>query len=229
MKALFTALLPLVASIALGACARPSAAELTNYWQKREDINPKAIEYQMKAVELWQQRPSNDSTIREAIRLLDTALMIDPTYQLGLDTRAKVYFDLGEPESGLADLAKLCSIAPRNPYVYYGYGHYLDLLGRKEQAQRARKKGIELLRKEYEAFPDSFQVVYSYATMLMHYGDLEQAKAIALELKEDEEAVKHWGAQIDVLLDDIEHPERIEEDKRSEARHWKKPYGGARR
>lgn len=220
--------------IILIACTRPSA-ELTNYRQKPEDVNPKAIEYHQKAMELYREtyqkysREAKDSILRRVVLLLDTALLIDPNYHSGRGVRADIYCDLGEPESALADLEKLCSINPRNPYRHYAYGQLLELMGRKEQAQQALEKGIELLRKEYEAFPDSFQVAYSYATMLMYYGDLEQAKEIALDMQEDKEVVKVIGPQIEMLLEHIENPEKVEELKRSEARHWRKPYGGARR
>jgi TolB-like protein/Tfp pilus assembly protein PilF len=105
---------------------------------------------------------------KEAQRLVERALELDPTLAEAWDTKAMLYAEEKEFEKSAAAIRKALELNPNSADAWAGYWNYLLLIDEKEAALDAIRKAVEL-------DPESSRYQASLARQLFDLGRAEEA------------------------------------------------------
>ena len=116
--------------------------------------NQEAVKKNNEAVAAVSLHYKNPDSLQKAIRLLDEAIGIDPTYKLAYTNKAQYLLYLHEKAKALEVILQIEHLEKDNPEYYVYRGMLLEVNGREEEAQQSYAKAIPLqerrLRKEKE-------------------------------------------------------------------------------
>jgi tetratricopeptide (TPR) repeat protein len=81
---------------------------------------------------------------RHALDILDQILVIKPDFAEAWNKRAAVYYQLDDYSAALADLRATLKLEPRHFGALTGFGTILQVLDRKQEAERVFRRALEL-------------------------------------------------------------------------------------
>lgn len=129
--------------------------------------SPKAIEKNNQAVKIVMLHISNPDSLSKAIRLLDEAIAIDPSYKLAYENKSKYLMAQGHKEDALKTLLQIEELASQDPYYVLGKGLMLEENAKKERAMEAYKQAVTLFEKRLKEKPNEADLMnYVFALFL---------------------------------------------------------------
>lgn len=129
--------------------------------------SPNAIEKNNQAVKIVMLHISNPDSLSKAIRLLDEAIAIDPSYKLTYENKSKYLMAQGHKEDALKTLLQIEELASQDPYYVLGKGLMLEENAKKERAMEAYKQAVTLFEKRLKEKPNEADLMnYVFALFL---------------------------------------------------------------
>lgn len=129
--------------------------------------SPKAIEKNTQAVKTVMLHIDNPDSLNKAIRLLDEAIAIDPSYKLAYENKAHYLMAQGQKENALKTLLQIEELASQDPYYVLGKGLMLEENAKKERAMEAYKQAVSLFETRLKEKPNEADLMnYVFALFL---------------------------------------------------------------
>ncbi len=149
---------------------------LSSCSQEEDDVRTRAIGLNNKAVALFGTEP------HKALRLLDDALAIDPSYVLGYSNKATLLSQLDRHEEAAEVMGQALKVKPDSVDVHWVQGWFWEKAGEIQKAQTSYKKAIALFDERLRINPSDSYARAHRAFVLYLTGDKVEALRILDEM-----------------------------------------------
>lgn len=116
----------------------------------RYQPKPAAIALNNEAVMTTARDYKNPDSLRKAITLLDSAIVLDADYALAYGHKAEYLTRLGETSRALETLNTYLRRNPTDPYILMPTGMLYDKVGKKDSAMSCYQRALVYLKQRYE-------------------------------------------------------------------------------
>lgn len=117
-----------------------------------QNYAPEAVAKNNEAVKL-RNKLTEKKDIEKAVRLLDEAIAIDPSYKLAYTNKARFLMYLGEKEKALNTILQMEEMDAENPYYLVYKGMLLEENAKKKLATAAYTQAVSLYEKRLKEKP----------------------------------------------------------------------------
>lgn len=165
---------------------------------------PAAIALNNDAVMTTTRGYKNPDSLRKAIMLLDSAIVLDADYSLAYGHKAEYLTRLGETSRALETLNTYLRRSPTDPYILMPAGMLYDKMGKKDSAMSCYQRAHVYLKQRYEEDGDPGHELNRCILIGIIEG-AEKGKAVYQKersrLTSDEKLLKGYDDLINIFFD----------------------------
>lgn len=134
---------------------------------KERSYNPKAIELNNRAMDIYSINVGNPDSTKKAIQLLDAAITLDSTYYVAYGNKSTILCGLGDEVGSLEVLKKILSIDSSILELKMGMGFMLEKMGKLNEANIIYKSVLHSYDQKIKLEPNNHNLKLDRAFIIL--------------------------------------------------------------